>query len=175
MDYPRYFARSVLQHIRFDFYRQNDYDCNPSIEWLAKMKEIRWKTSRVPWAQSIFQTCCQVLGQQTWIMLGCGLNTLQRDEGVKKKPCPTWERCLWFCLLMQPPYGRQLNDNWKPLVRPVAVPWATACRVYCQEEKRAEWRMGSCWAIVFLSQLFRVVAIGLLLALYMLGWAVFCN
>lgn len=54
-------------------------------------------------------------------------------------------------------------------VRLGALPWATVCLVYCQEEKRAVWRMGNCEAIVFLCQLFCVVAIGLLPALYMLG------
>lgn len=50
----------------------------------------------------------------------------------------------------------------KPLWALLAVPWATARCVYRQEERRAEGRMGSHGAIVFLCQLFCLVAIGLL-------------
>lgn len=66
-----------------------------------------------------------------------------------------------MCLLRQPPYGRQLNDN-VTLTRLGALPWAAVCLVYCQEEKRVVWRMGICGVTVFLCQLFCVVALRLL-------------
>lgn len=138
------------------------HSCMQGQKWRSEMEKLQGAVSWVCFPCPLPGVACANMDYNgMWAQ-----HTLER-WGLKyvHPTCPTWEDVYGCACWWSHPCGRNLgNNSWKTLVGLAAVPWATACCVYRQEERRAEWRMGSHGVIVFLCQLFCLVVIGLLLA-----------